>query len=177
MAMKKQLFVGAILALALMPTGLVYAENILDANRLSMISQRCTVIQTIIDQLQRRDLVARTNRGRSYEAQVKQIDAFLQRMHTNNLSTETLDGSTASFKASVDEFRNAYVQYDDRITALRQIDCRTKPADFATTLEQVRVLRQEVGAAVTKGDNDLAVFRQAVEALQPTLPDARGGAQ
>lgn len=177
MAMKKQLLFGAMIALVLMPVGLAHAENILDANRLSMISQRCTVIQTILDQLQRRDLVARTNRGRSYEAQVKQIDAFIQRMHANNLATDTLDGPATSFKASVDEFRNAYVQYDDHITILRQIDCRSKPADFAIMLEQVRVLRQEVGATVTKGENNLAAFRQAMETLQPTLPDAHGGSQ
>ena len=174
--MKKRLFILLALGVAFMPS-FAYAEGTLEPQRLTAISQGCTVIQTILDQLQRRDLVARTNRGRAYEAQIKQIDAFTQRMQTNNLSTQALDGPAIQFKAEVDAFRSAYVQYDDRMSTLRQIDCRTKSESFATALEQVRVLRQEVGAEVTKGEESLALYRQALTGLRAILPDAKGGTQ
>ncbi|HEV7929056.1 MAG TPA: hypothetical protein VGP12_02870 [Nitrosospira sp.] len=174
--MKRRLFILLTLGLTCVP-GFAYAQNVLDAERVSAIGQHCTLIQTTLDQLQRRDLVARTNRGRSYEAQLKQIDALAKRFKANNLSTQTMDAPAVAFRSSVDSFRTAYVAYDDRMTTLRQIDCRTKPEDFATALEELRVMRQEVGAEVTKGDEALAQYRQAIVDLRPTVPEAKGSAQ
>lgn len=175
--MKKRLLIaGVILGFLAAPTA-AFAANTLDPARLQAISQRCASIQGVVDQLQRRDLVARTNRGRSYEAQIKQIDALTTRLHNNNIPTQSLDGPAAEFKAMVDRFRAAYVAYDDRMTALRQIDCRNKPADFATALEEIRVRRQEVGAEVTRGEAALSRYREAVSQLRDSLPDAQGGSQ
>ncbi len=172
----KRLFTLLVLGLVCVPT-LVQAQATLDPQRIAAISQRCTVIQTILDQLQRRDLVARTNRGRAYEAQIKQIDALTKRMHINNVSTATLDGPASNFKANVDSFRAAYVLYDDGMTALRQIDCHKKPEDFANILEQVRVLRQATGVEVAKGEESLGMYRLALEELRTTLPVGKGGPQ
>ncbi len=152
-----------------------HSQDILDASRLAAIQQRCTVLQTSLDQLQRRDLVARTNRGREYENVNRQISALITRLHHNNLSSTTFDVSVADFRAAVLAFRDAYVRYDDSMSALRQIDCNDRASDFAQSLEKVRVLRAGVGVEVTKGEKALGQFRKALLALQPTLPKPSGG--
>jgi hypothetical protein len=173
--MKRRLFILLTLGLTCMPT-FAYAQNVMDPERLGAMSQQCTIIKTILDQLQRRDLVARTNRGRSYEAQLKQIDALSKRLRANNVSTQTLDGPVATFHGIVDAFRAAYIVYDDRMTTLRQIDCRNKPEDFAAALEEIRVMRQAVGVEVSKGEEVLTQYRQAVVNLRSVLPEANGNA-
>jgi hypothetical protein len=168
--MKKRLLtVPLALGLAFVPA-IAFAQTT-QTDRLAAIQQRCTIILTTLDQIQRHDLVARTNRGRSYEDQIKQINALSQRMHNNNMGTQTLDGPANGFKNTVDAFRSAYVQYDDGMNRLRHVDCRTNPVDFSIQLEQTKILREEVGAEVTKGEQFLAQYREAVVALQATLAE------
>lgn len=174
--MKKRLVILFALALSFVPGSASAAT--LSPGRVSAISQQCAVIQTILDQLQRRDLVARTNRGRAYEAQIKQIDALSQRLRANNLSSELVDAPATTFKAVVESFRAAYVTYDDSMTVLRQIDCRVKPQEFALKLEEIKVFRHALGIEVTKGEDALGQYRAAVLSLRETLPeDKRSGSQ
>ena len=146
------------------------AADIMRAERLSLIQDRCTVLQISLDQLQRRDLVARTDHGRQYENLIRQIDAFDLRLRNNNMPTQLLDGPTAAFKTAVTAFRDAYIRYDDSMNALREVDCHTHTTDFAQLLEQTRVLRAAVGIQVSSGDNSLKAYREAMVLLQGTLP-------
>ena len=148
----------------------VQAEGILDAERLSAIQERCTVLQTTLDQLQRRDLVARTNRGREYENVNKQVDALTERLRHNNIPATMLNKPLADFKAAVTSFRAAYVVYDDSMSTLIRIDCNRNTTDFAQELEKARVLRASVGVEVTKAEIALDKYRQAIVVLQTTVP-------
>lgn len=165
----KKIFV-IILALASISLSAAVVHAATDDARLKSITQGCAELLTSLEQLQRRDLVARTNRGRAYEAQITQMNAFAQRLRNNNISSQPLDGPTNDFKNAVDTFRTAYVQYDDRMTTLLQIDCRAKPDEFVTALDQVRNLRDNVGAQVSRGETSLTTYRQAIVDLQTTLP-------
>jgi hypothetical protein len=172
--MKKCLILLFAAGLVLMPS--LASAATLDQPRLDAIRQHCTAIQTILDQLQRRDLVARTNRGRAYEAQIKQIDAFAQRLKVNNVAAPALVSSANRFKETVETFRVAYIAYDDNMTLLRNIDCRTNMQEFALKLEEIRVLRQAVGVEVTKGEQALGEYRLATTALRMALPDPQSEA-
>lgn len=169
--MKKRLFAIFASLLVLTPSA-VHAET-LSQSRLDAIKQRCAVIQTALDQLQRRDLVARTNRGRAYEAQIKQIDSLATRLRNNNVSAAVLEQPTARLKVVVESFRTAYVAYDDRMTNLRETDCREHPDIFALKLEEIKVLRQAVGAEVTKGEEALAQYRLGLLELRESLADGK----
>lgn len=169
--MKKRLLIVFAAALTLLPSA-AHAET-LNPARLDAIRQRCTVIQTTLDQLQRRDLVGRTNRGRAYEVQIKQIDSLSARLRNNEISAPMLDAPGARFKTVVDSFRTAYIAYDDRMTNLRETDCRNKPEEFALILEEVKVMRQAVGVEVTKGEEALAQYRVGLQGLRESLPSGK----
>jgi hypothetical protein len=102
------------------------------------------------------------------------MTAFSTRLRNNNKSSTALDKILSDFKTMVDAFRSNYVQYDNGMNALRQIDCRNQPADFAVSLEQTTILRAQVGAEVTRGEQYLASYRQAVVELQQGL-NGEGG--
>jgi uncharacterized DUF497 family protein len=171
--MKKYLVAVFLASLVFVPVVAYAAQTTPSPSRLETIRHNCTVIQTILDQLQRRDLVTRTNRGRAYEAQIKQIDALQQRMVTNHIVTSAVEPRIAQFKTNVETFREAYVAYDDRMKAIRLIDCREKPDIFATALDDIRKLREQLGAEVIKTENTLAQYRQTLIDVRATLPDAR----
>jgi hypothetical protein len=159
----------AVALLAAVPPA-VNAQTIFDAARLSAIQERCSVLQTSLDQLQRRDLVARTDHGHEYENLTRQINALSQRLRHNKLPTQTLDKPADDFKSAVAAFRQAYVSYDDSITILRQIDCQERVTDFARLLEETRVLRAKLGVEVTRGEEALKQYRKTLVELQTTLP-------
>jgi hypothetical protein len=169
--MKKRLIALCAVALALVPTD-VHADAFNPA-RLEAIRQRCAVIQTTLDQLQRRDLVARTNRGRAYEAQIKQIDSLATRLRNNDVAAPMLQEPTARLKTVVEAFRVAYVAYDDRMVDVRQTDCSTKPQEFALKLEELKVFRQAVGVEVTKGEEALSQYRLGIVQLREGLVDGK----
>lgn len=169
--MKKRLFALFATALVLIPSA-AHADA-LNPTRLEAIRQRCAVIQTTLDQLQRRDLVARTNRGRAYEAQIKQIDSLATRLRNNKITAPMLEAPSTQFKTVVEAFRTAYVTYDDRMTVLRQTDCRNQPQEFALKLEEIKVLRLTVGAEVTKGEEALAQYRIGLVQLRESLADGK----
>lgn len=166
---KKALFAALSLGLAFLLPFFARAAEVLDPARLSLIKEHCTVLQTSLDQVQRRDLVARTNRGREYESIIAQLTALNQRLRNNDQPNKTLDDTLNNFKTMVDAFRENYVEYDNSMNALRQIDCRNHANDFALSLQRTAILRQQVGAEVTKGDTYLGVYRQAVVELQKSL--------
>ncbi|HSE60960.1 MAG TPA: hypothetical protein VLA88_01540 [Candidatus Saccharimonadales bacterium] len=170
---KKTLFAVLTLGLAVLLPVFAHAE-VLDPARLSIIQEHCTVLQTSLDQVQRRDLVARTNRGREYESTLAQLTAFNQRLQNNGRPVKTLDDTLNNFKTMVDDFRTNYIAYDNSMNDLRQIDCRNHPADFALALQRTAILRAQVGAEVTKGEEYLGVYRQTVVEMQKSLGQGSG---
>jgi hypothetical protein len=169
--MKKRLFILLAIPLVFLPAP-AHADTLNQA-RLDAIRQRCAVIQTTLDQLQRRDLVARTNRGRAYEAQIKQIDSLATRLRNNDIAAPMLEQPTARLKVVVESFRVAYVAYDDRMTDLRETDCRNQSQVFALKLEELKVMRQVVGVEVTKGEEALAQYRLGLLQLRESLADGK----
>jgi hypothetical protein len=171
---KSSLFVITIFGLSLvLPVFAAHALDTLDPERLSLIREHCTVLQTSLDQLQRRDLVARTNRGREYESVIAQLGAFSQRLRNNSKSSQSLDETLGKIKTTVDSFRSNYVEYDNNMNILRQIDCRNQAADFAVALQRTGIMRAQVGAEVTKGDGHLAEARRIIVELQSGLGGTR----
>lgn len=158
--------IGIILALSISVPLAVSAQETQAPERLAAIKTNCRTIKAELLQVQRRDLVARTNRGRGYEAVLKQMDSFQQRVRNNKLVTQPFDEALAAFKAATSAFRDAYIRYDDQLISLQQIDCQEKPDVFAAQLEEIKVMRAETAAAITDADEALAQYRQAVMTLQ-----------
>lgn len=140
------------------------------AVRYQAISDRCQSLRLLLDELQRRDLVSRTNLGREYESVARLFGAFNQRVKNNNLNAQQFEQLTVDFNNAASQFRSAYVQYDDGLIALQQIDCKQKPAEFDAQLTRTRELRDATEGAATHAHAISGQYRTLMVQLQAELP-------
>jgi hypothetical protein len=165
----------AAIFIALAVTAVPVAVHAQDATavRYQAISDRCQSLHLLLDELQRRDLVSRTNLGREYESVARLFNAFNQRVKNNNLNVQPFEQLTSDFNAATSQFRTAYVEYDDSLIALQQIDCKEKPADFDAQLTRTRQLRDATEGAATYANAISGQYRTQMVQLQAELPAVR----
>ncbi len=135
----------------------------------AQVRANCQSLLSSLDELQRRDLVARINRGRSYQETLDQMQALDTRIRNNNLDASRFDVLHTRVNTTVEAFRTAYFHYDDLMNSLQSINCNDKPGDFANSLNQVRAARQAVGEDVTNIETALADYRAQVASLRDDL--------
>ena len=140
-------------------------------SRQQLIVGRCQALDTLLDQLQRRDLVSRTNLGREHENIARQLGAFNQRLRNNNHNAGPYEQLLGDLNRATTQFREAYVRYDDSMNSLRQIDCRTAPGDFELKLAETRALRDTTEGAITHAAAIVGQYRDTVMQLQVGLPE------
>lgn len=172
--MKSRRNIAAIL-IALVATAVPVAVQAQDSSavRYQTISDRCQSLHLLLDELQRRDLVSRTNLGREYESMARLFSAFNQRVKNNNLNVQPFEQLTQDFNNATSQFRSAYVEYDDGLIALQRIDCKEKPADFDAQLARTRELRDVTEGAATYANALSGQYRTQMVQLQSELPAAR----
>jgi hypothetical protein len=147
---------------------IVYAEVTAD-QRQETIRDRCEGIKATLDQLERRDLVSRINRGREYQNISGQVEALAARMRNNKLSGGQLEQQVADLKVTIDNFRATYNRYDNTVAGLIKMDCRAKPAEFGAQLDLARNLRAAVGVEVANINASLTRYREIVVSFQIEL--------
>jgi hypothetical protein len=149
------------------------AEDI-TAERAQLISSHCKALHMLIDQLQRRDLVSRTNLGREYESVDKQLSAFNQRIHNNNINNQAYTQLLTQFRDATTQFRDTYVHYDDSINKLQAIDCQAHTADFDAQLTVTRSLRDATEGTITHAAALVGQYRDLAVQLPSQLPTQAG---
>jgi hypothetical protein len=164
------LYIFVALAVLVVLPSAVAAEGA-NLSHQQLISQQCDQLHSSIDALRKRDLVSRLNRSRDYESAAKQLDAFNQRLKNNHYDISQFEQIRLRYGNLVDQFREAYNRSDDGLNALMQIDCKVKPANFDVKLQEARVLRQEVTAAVRLADDSLQQYRDAVVVVKTQLQE------
>lgn len=172
-AIKSYIITLAAVALVIVPF-VAYAQTPTDRNRL--IGEHCQSFAGLIDQLQRRDLVSRTNLGREYEAVNRQLNAFNQRLRNNDIDAKPFEQLTVQFTEATNAFRAAYVRYDDSLNKLLTIDCKTDPTAFDAQLATARSQREATLSAVNRAGEVIGQYRAQVQQLsvQGTQPNTNG---
>ncbi len=154
----------------------VFAQPVFSA-RQQIISDRCQSISTLLDQLQRRDLVSRTNLGREHENIARQLSAFNQRMRSSNLNVIPYEQLLTQLNGATAQFREAYIRYDDHMNELRQVDCRTTLDLFEAKLAETRVLRDATEGAIVHAAALVGQYRDSLAQMQAQLPAEPGASQ
>ena len=169
----------AVLALLLLATlvAIPFAARAEDDALLrnQIISDHCATLHSLIDQQQRRDLVSRTNLGREYENTDKQLNAFTQRIHNNNIDAPQYQQLLTQFRDATSQFRDAYVHYDDAIVKLQAVNCQQRPSDFDAQLTVTRGLRDTTEGTITHAAALIGQYRDAVAQL--ALPNVKAATQ
>lgn len=162
----------SLFAIALFAMPYTAQAQTVTAQRYQIITNHCQDLHNLIDQLQRRDLVSRTNLGREYESIDNQLNAFNTRIRNNNLDSQPFTELLTQFNDAANQLRDSYVHYDDGLNKLENIDCQKKPADFDAQLTQTRQLRDETEGAASRALAITGQYRDLVAQLQTALPSS-----
>jgi len=168
----------ALLALWVLQPVVAFAQatTSLSNDQLNVVSKQCSGTQISLEQLQKRDAVSRINRGRAYDQLMTQTSAFNSRLTFNKVSVPDLVPLTGELQSHIDQFRAVSdKQYLEHLINATKFDCKAKPAEFYALILQVRDDRDKVVAEISKIDELMAKYREALVKYQGTLPVEQEG--
>ncbi len=164
------------LAMAVVATGIVasfaYASNTFAAqtstdltdDQLTRIRGNCETIGSSLRQLHANDALTRVNRGRVYErVSNKLMTPLNSRIVVNRLDASSLVRVTSEYEKHLSDFRTNYQLYEESMTELLKIDCRTQPARFYDALLKARLNRGKVYESTQQLTRDAEDYHGALE--------------
>lgn len=152
------------------------ADAALTDAQLQAISRSCIAAQGQIQRVQVSDKVARTNRGSSYAALIRLMQALNQRTADNNFDTTTLTLTAAAAEAKYQQFISDYTKYDNTMDEVVRMSCQSQPAVFYAALTQTRGLRVQLANDVRGLDEIVAQYQAATADLATRVVNHNHGA-
>lgn len=145
-------------------------------DKVQMVRTNCVAAQVSIQQLQNSDVVARTNRGRSYENILRLMAAFNARVAANKLTEPKLIEATGVMQRDATAFYKHYDSYKDTIEQLIELDCRAQPVSFYRKVQTLRQQRDSLKTDVAALDKQVADYGALVADMKARLvaPPADG---
>lgn len=115
------------------------------------IRSNCTSTKSTLTQLHASDALLRVNRGQVYESMAsKLMEPFNSRLSNNRLDSKATSVVTGSYRTALDNFRNDYKNYEEKLSKAIRSDCTNDPEAFYYTIEEARLLRTKVHEDVNK---------------------------
>lgn len=140
----------------------VKAED-LTPSQVQQIKANCVSIKNSLNQLHASDALLRVNRGQVYEAVAsKLMDNFNSRLGINSLDNKAMTTVTTNYRSELNNFRNDYIAYEQKISAALRIDCTSQPNSFHDTVQEARKLRETVHGDVLELHRLIDDYRSAV---------------
>lgn len=159
-----------ILALVLLVSPLARAEGqSLDAKALDTIRTSCVTAQVNLQRLQQSEKPARINRGYLYDTLLKLMANLNSRVAQNKIDSPELLSITSEYERQLKSFVATYTKYDESLSALTSMDCRTDPAKFNDTLIQARQLRSSLSQTIDALDTLLDRYQTNVDAVRKVV--------
>jgi hypothetical protein len=149
--------------LALLSTPFVRAEGSLSDAQLDAIRTNCVNAQISLQHVQESDKLTRINRGYRYESMLKLMTSFNSRVAENKVDAPDLISIASEYQRTWDSFRTEYSNYDDSMTALTQIDCKSEPTTFSDQLAVLRIKRTGLNNRVKEFDSLLDKYQAGVD--------------
>lgn len=120
----------------------------------------CPQLKIRLQQLGVQDALNRVNYGQAYESlSLNVIVPTNTRLVANGLNPVELISLSDDYDKALTKFRQAYVLYEEKLTELKDSDCRQQPELFYQKLVKIRMLRHDLNGYSGH-------LRQLVEAYQ-----------
>ncbi len=110
-------------------------------------SNLCQQVKTRLKQVKLSDAVTRVNYGQVYESLSVNVMAPTNlRLVANNLKPVELLTITDKYQKQVVQFRQHYLDYEEKISQVLDISCSPQPRQLIASLPELRQLRQQLNA-------------------------------
>ena len=135
---------GAFFAIASQPAQAVT----ITPEKTEKIKSHCIENQATLNRLHQTDAFLRTNRGELYRTISDKLMVPLnRRLASNQLDAGNLLTITADYNNEYRTFFDAYIQYDNAMTKLLDIDCKKEPVSFYNALLDAREKREALSTS------------------------------
>lgn len=162
------LFVSVFLTLLVSPVTRAQAVPLTD-EYIASIKAGCTDALQGLLRVERTEAATRVNRGREYESMIGLISAFNSRVVLNRQEAPALTSTAAKIRTKVDDFKQSYLVYADRVDTTLDINCRQAPVTFYDSLTSTREARQKVASDVREIETLLDEYQRHVDELRQVL--------
>lgn len=116
---------------------------------INRVKARCIENQGTLNRLHKTDAFIRIDRGSLYQTIGDKLMVPLnRRLASNQLDPGKLLTITSDYKAEYDEFYQAYIDYDNALSRVLDIDCTREPVTFYNALIEARSKRAELSASI-----------------------------
>jgi hypothetical protein len=157
------------LAIVVLASPFARAEGSLSDAQLDAIRTNCVDAQISLQHAQGADKLTRINRGYRYEAILKLMASFNSRVAENKIDAPGLITIASDYQKTWESFRSEYTDYDDAMTALIQVDCKTEPTTFHDQLVALREKRTGLNNRVNEFEALLNKYQTGVDTIKNSL--------
>lgn len=157
------------LAIVVLASPFARAEGSLSDAQLEAIRTNCVDAQISLQHAQGADKLTRINRGYRYEAILKLMASFNSRVAENKIDAPELITIASDYQKTWESFRSEYSEYDDAMTALIQVDCKTEPTTFNDQLVALRGKRTGLNNRVNEFETLLNEYQTGVDTIKNSL--------
>ena len=139
------LFSGVFVALELPASA---ATTSITPEKVTRIRTRCVENQAALNRLQKTDAFLRNNRGNLYQTIGDKLMVPLnRRLAANQLDAGPLLKIASDYNNEYSTFYDAYVEYDNALSKVRDTDCDREPVAFYNALLDVRDKRTKLSTS------------------------------
>lgn len=118
---------------------------------INRIRSRCIENQGTLNRLHKTDAFIRNDRGNLYRTIGDKLMVPLnRRLASNQLDGGALLTITSDYKTEYNRFYRAYIEYDNALSKVLDIDCNREPVTFYNALTDAREKRVKVSESITK---------------------------
>ena len=147
--------------------GQFYMVSAIDSGKNDLIAEHCSVIKDNLKKVQKEDSKVRVYLGRYYEIILSRFITPLNvRLVENNLSTADLVENQNEFADAKALFANDFINYQQSLEDLVNMDCKNDPEEFSDKLDSVRKKRKIMNQDVLKIRNLITQHVRLVEGLK-----------
>ena len=144
-----------------------YMVSAIDSGKNDLIEEHCSVIKDNLKKVQKEDSKVRVYLGRYYEIILSRFITPLNvRLVENNLSTADLVENQNNFADAKVLFANDFINYQQGLEDLVNMDCKNNPEEFYDKLDSVRKKRKIMNQDVLKIRNLITRHVRLVEGLK-----------
>jgi hypothetical protein len=168
---KKGILTGSIIAVLicmvpLMKIASAQNDEPTDA-QIQLVHNNCIALKSTLNQLHASDALLRVNMGQLYESvSIKLMNGFNGRIENNNLNNKSLVSVTKTYNSFLDNFRDDYQSYEQRLSTAMNIDCQNHPTSFYTAISSARSYRDRVHSDVLRLNQSINQYQSAINQFE-----------
>lgn len=141
----------------------------LTEEKVQLIRQNCISAQVALQRFQRSDLVARTNRGRSYESLLELMAALNSRLALHKRNEPRMIEIANELQNNFSAFSKTYTEYEEDMKNAIRTKCVDQPVTFYQHVVDARVERGKLKSRIDIMQQLITEYQQEYLSLKQKL--------